>query len=880
MSSSPLYITEVKSIEESMSTSNNKPIVKKSNRSKKMKDTVESLKKETKIIAQFKDNFLDYLIQEKTHFADLGKIEEHYTNVLHKNYNRFNMNKVILQKKQKEYIDITNQINDTIVGNYFFFNNDLLDQYDRAIEDLKKKIKLKEIEVESYKNIYTRAYKTNYLLFKRYEDETKYEKIHSEQYEKYKILKEHAVNSVSKQSEMLKSMKEFYEFSEMTYKTELSQKTKLFNQLDFEVLMIKKDTASIENALNKKIAQQNEIKGEISKVKMINQKTYSDYIWFFREYHKTNLKLMEVYRILQVKSLYDVIKEFNILRKENYLLHFRFEKVNLDISKINNQITQMNREIEEIKKQIEVKKNEDFKSTDDYMAEVITKTKTQRYFNSILEDSFKEKENLIKLTMNFLFNYITRIVTSLKNPVLLHNFKIQTNLELYQRFFQSDHKLIKSNTTQQYTNFEVLFHHFDHHFFVFVFKLFKDFTNDFYVLLSNCLNYVCLNDMMNKVEEHEMININVNQNKFKRKLKIQIVNFFSQPIVKLLSVQINQAIRRQLDKAMIFSRNEKEIFEEKKLKAIIDTKVISHSKYQNLITSGKELFKMYLEYYNNKKLKTFDENTKEYIIKHPKRSVSVMDRYTNDLVSDRMEKILKEKERKEKVMNKSALIKSEQEEIELNRLLKQKKQKRKTERDEEDYDLDDEEYANKQKIEMERLSEELKKQKIRKTYAMCSSNKELNTIYMRLNDLRNLELNYGGEKDKHIVNSSELNEIYYNFKKKFTHQGKNTVLNARKISQRGSLSRKSQSVNTSKRDDSIMPPLSNRSQRRSLWDNQSRASSKVPASCSSRDKSMNMGLKNNTTNDTDISSVKIRGSMTISSSKGIKNAFLKAGQNM
>ena len=117
-------------------------------------------------------------------------------------------------------------------------------------------------------------------------------------------------------------------------------------------------------------------------------------------------------------------------------------------------------------------------------------------------------------------------------------------------------------------------------------------------------------------------------------------------------------------------------------------------------------------------------------------------------------------------------------------------------------------------------------------------------------------------------------------KKKFTHQGKNTVLNARKISQRGSLSRKSQSVNTSKRDDSIMPPLSNRSQRRSLWDNQSRASSKVPASCSSRDKSMNMGLKSNTTNDTDISSVKIRGSMTISSSKGIKNGFLKAGQNM
>ena len=56
-------------------------------------------------------------------------------------------------------------------------------------------------------------------------------------------------------------------------------------------------------------------------------------------------------------------------------------------------------------------------------------------------------------------------------------------------------------------------------------------------------------------------------------------------------------------------------------------------------------------------------------------------------------------------------------------------------------------------------------------YGLSTKNPEMDKVYMRLNDLRKLELNYS--KDSHkkgkglLMNSSTLNEIYYKFKKRF-----------------------------------------------------------------------------------------------------------------
>ena len=764
-------------------------IINLKHRNQTMRDTVNRLHHQSKTISKFKENFLDYIIHEKTQFADLSSIEAHYSNLLISNYHKHNTNKLLIKHKKQQAHSLSQEITKTLLAYFYPIENNELNTYETQIANLKREIKKKEVEYNSYKHIYSRSYKTNYLLSKRYEDETAYAHIQHEQYEKYKILKEHAVNSISKQSEMLMNMQKFQELSEMTYMNQLSQKTKLFNQLDFEVLMIKKDTASIENAIHVKIQQQNEVKTFIHQQCVLNKKTYSEYMGYVKEYHATNLKLLDIYRILKVKSLFNVIKQFNCLRKEHNLLHFRFEQVNYDIAKLNIQLTEMEKEIESVNEQIENKKKGNFKYQDDSILAVSSKIKTQRYFNMLLEDSFKEKENLVKLLINFLNNNLAKVLKSLQESIMQNVFTVRSEIEKYQRIFsyENDHKSSfnnnnSNNSSNSNQTFMELFKVFDKSLFVFVFNLFNDFVNDFFILLSNAMNYVSLTDEMNKIKEDEHNNHNnnntnttciydkhtVHPNHLNAKQQFQLIVFTSPSFNLSIQHHISFAIKRQNDKAKILSRSEKDIFDAKRIKTFLNQNS-EHLKNQNII-SGNKLYRKYLKYSKHYNNSFYDTKANHFATTHPKRSVSVMERYTNELVSDKVEKLKLQKERDAMIQRLSTIILNKQKTIELNRLLRIKKEKMdKIDKDEEDHDLDEDEYKNRTQIEFEKLSDELKKRQQKTKYPMLTPNPELNLIYMRLNDLRNLELNYYNDKD--VVTSKGLSEIYYKFKKKYYPNG-------------------------------------------------------------------------------------------------------------
>ena len=759
-------------------------------RNQTMRDTVTRLQQQSKTISKFKENFLDYIIHEKTQFADLASIEAHYSNLLISNYHRHNANKLLIKHKKQHVHALSQEITKTLLENFYPIENNELCTYEAQIANLKREIKKKEVEYSSYKHMYSRSYKTNYLLSKRYEDETAYAHIQYEQYEKYKILKEHAVNSISKQSEMLANMQKFQELSEMTYMNQLSQKTKLFNQLDFEVLMIKKDTASIENAIHVKIQQQNAVKAQINQQCVINRKTYNEYMTYVKEFHATNLKLLDIYRILGVKSLFNVIRQFNCLRKEYNLLHFRFEQVNYDIAKLNIQLTELEKELENINEQIEVKRKGNFKYQDDAILAVISKTNTQKYFNNLLEDSFKEKENLVKLTVNFLHNNLAKILKSLQESMMQNVFAVRTRMDKYQQIFsyENDPGKTKSGTNNSNSNrhnhhtFAELFKAFDKNLFVFVFSLFNDFSHDFFILLSNAMNYVSITEEMNKIEEDENNNnnsiINLNNTSSTRTQgnqafqsspkAFQLVIFTSPSFNLSIQHHIAFAIKRQNDKAKILSRSEKDIFDAKRIRTFL-SQDSEHLKNQNII-SGKKLYRKYLKYSKHYNNSFYDTKANKFATSHPKRSVSVMERYTNELVSDKVEKLKLQKEREAMIQRLSTIILNKQKTIELNRLLRIKKEKMdKIDKDEEDHDLDEDEYKNRTQIEFEKLSDELKRRQQKTKYPMLTPNPELNLIYMRLNDLRNLELSY--YNDKEVVTNKGLSEIYYKFKKKYYPNG-------------------------------------------------------------------------------------------------------------
>lgn len=84
---------------------------------------------------------------------------------------------------------------------------------------------------------------------KRFEDESKFLPINEKQYEKYVLIKNHVMITMTNQTNDLNDLKSVIEISTSKYAKEISKKTKVFNELEFQVLMIKKASANVDELL-------------------------------------------------------------------------------------------------------------------------------------------------------------------------------------------------------------------------------------------------------------------------------------------------------------------------------------------------------------------------------------------------------------------------------------------------------------------------------------------------------------------------------------------------------------------------------------------------------------------------------------------------------
>ena len=57
-----------------------------------------------------------------------------------------------------------------------------------------------------------------------------------------------------------------------------------------------------------------------------------------------------------------------------------------------------------------------------------------------------------------------------------------------------------------------------------------------------------------------------------------------------------------------------------------------------------------------------------------------------------------------------------------------------------------------------------------KSFELSSNKSEMTQIYNRKNELRKLELHFGKEKNKYILEQNEFNSIYYNYKHRIKNQ--------------------------------------------------------------------------------------------------------------
>ena len=740
MNNEKIYLTDLKDVKNLPEISElNSTKFKSTDETKGKYKIIEKLEKEKNEKKKNEENFLNYLIDEKINYANFEKIKNHYQDILINNYNKYNSNCIKIQKlkeKNKEYSTIFNKI---LVENFYISNKDIINYYDIEIEKLKKIIKIKEHELKCYNHLYSRTYKHNYLISKRLEEENKIKLIYNSQYEKYNILKYHAINNYSKQEKILNEIIFLQKIDNLKFNENIKKKQNVYDKLELDVLNLKKNISYHTKIIDEIKTKQIKLKKKIQMIKLLNNKEKNEFFNDLKNILNFRLKLFIIFRSLNVKNIENVIKKYNILKKKHIELGLLNSQINKEVVNLNEILKNKENEKNLINKKIRQKLNEKIIFSDEEFEEYPKKINELKLENHIYKKKINDSNETIEKIFDFLILSIQKIIFCLSKKIKYSN--------KYSNEFLIENSLNK----QIYINFNNFIDYCNKKSVEFFLILIKDFFKYFSTIFikTSTTIYNIFNQKLNSTQKAKLF-FNRKKNK---KINLQIFNIDNHEIINVFNNQIKNFVKNQSEKKNIIKKKEEEILiNQSKNKNIINKSINNKSQFQKETISRNDFLNNYLEY--------FRENSLNSQIKELKNSFLLIDKYTNELVSDEIK--LKEKKRvnmirniktKKPKRNESSMVKSftlrkSENSIEVT-----------------DYSEEDENKKNIESLKNNSLNFFKNKNNLN-SYLIKTNNLETNKIYFRINDLRNLELHYFKQKDRFMVNQSIFNEIYYNFKKK------------------------------------------------------------------------------------------------------------------
>jgi hypothetical protein len=285
----------------------------------------------------------------------------------------------------------------------------------------------------------------------------------------------------------------------------------------------------------------------------------------------------------------------------------------------------------------------------------------------------KYKENLINMSINYLFKTIHKIIHSFNFAISNSPFSFKKTFDLdITKYFDID----INDTNFKSINYVEKMN--DPKFLLFVISLFKSAKIFIYEIIINVFYNIYTNlnleqDQQNQEEEEEND-------------KVTIIKF-NAPIIKNLLNKKLKITKQQFNlKKKIYSRNKDDLLNKRNSqKPIIGLhkKMVYSSSTGNLLNlkenllyikkyefvSPKKIFKDYFQYYKKNPIvdiKEFSSINKKLFIKQ----------YTNDLVTEQINEDKKKEEKAKRIKENSRIIKAKIEEKELHNFLKNKKNKK------------------------------------------------------------------------------------------------------------------------------------------------------------------------------------------------------------
>ena len=781
-------ITELQEDYEKIKTEKNSP----SNLSKKKKIIFNSTLSRKELNQKIKernanrellnDNYLEFIIHEKIKYADVDKIIDYYSDKIHTKLKEYNDNEILIKKKKEELKQLNLSIYSNLVQSVKFKNVQTKeDYYDKQIEETKKEIKYKLYQINVFQEIYNQSYKINFKLNKKLDKESTFSKIYEEQFQRYSDIYTNSINKIQRQEGKLNELNRFFINYKMINNSLISEKVQKINKLEYEILMIKNNVISYQETLEK---LQEEIV-EFQKIIDLHKNGYNvrknEYNFIRKIYIKEYYKLFEIYQLFNVDDFEQILHEFKQIKKKYNEVSLRFHEYSKDIMLLTEELKNKEIELEKTKEELNHKNenaNLNLKLINKENADIVNMQKNEfdLYILQIYNDC-KYKENLINMSINYLFRTIYKIIHSFNFAISNSPFSFKKTFDLdITKYFDID----INDTNFKSINYVEKMN--DPKFLLFVISLFKSTKIFIYEIIINVFYNIYTNlnleqDQQNPEEEDEND-------------KVTIIKS-NTPIIKNLLNKKLKLTKQQFNlKKKIYSRNKDDILNNKRnsQKPIIGLhrKMLYSSSAGNLLNlkenslyikkyefvSPKEIFKDYFKYYKKNPIvdiTDFAGINKKLFVKQ----------YTNDLVTEQKNIEKKLEEKNKRIKENSRIIKAKIEEKELNNFLKNKKNKKivdKIKTYDRKSDSEDEE-SNLNKIEKNNsiLKKEIEESKKPKIFKMKLNNSDTNKIHNRYEDIRKLEYNYIKNYSNYSIDPNIFNEFYFRVKKKFNEQNEKAI---------------------------------------------------------------------------------------------------------
>ena len=615
--------------------------------------TVEFLKYSTYRSNLLKTEFLDFLLKEEN-FSNINESEKFVRDKIVDNIKIINKNDSEISKKREEYKKIVLELNRELNKNFKLKPKIDEENHKKRKAELQKKISDKKNDLSLLEQLYTKEYKKRYLLIQNQKSEVENIKINLKQYEKYNILNKKISIEANKKENLLNDVKTYAEQSREVFANEIDNKMKIYNDLEYEVLILKKNTENIEKNIQKVIDMKNKIN------ELINEKNETNSNLFEKNKSIKSNNFSKEIDILKNTDMKNI--ELEVLIKNYNETQNKMNKLKSDLFNTNQQIVELNKALHGLndeykeRKQNNMIKNNKSRSIGQKRNNLESKTEEdifkKNYDEFILRDKFKNikdknkeleylcntKLNILILYLKFLFEYSNLIYKSCNNSKLNFNFNLGQEEKSMKKIMKSKYyeliKWDKKISNKTLINDDEVFKE-PKNFMSFAIQIMLNFTSAINVIVSNVLNLTCHNseDLLMKYP-YSQFNKNFiifkeensnaeNGNKVgsavinKENNKFEIINFNNKKNKELYYEYLNLSKKLFTQKNKILSRN---------INDIINNKKCYQSNSENKTLTSNQPNKLFTAFIHNKNTHTDLKNSR-YINNYPSTTLLSLKRF-------------------------------------------------------------------------------------------------------------------------------------------------------------------------------------------------------------------------------------------------------------